>query len=513
MSSTYTVKSGDTFYDIFVEAKRQDKELRYITFEKVNKHIKDFESLKIGDTINIPTSKKPAGSTTAEPKEGKCGNEFTFKPRGRNATSMQISCSVNGKKSPPLEADKTYINEQDKLEKSQTGKLEVTINGKSFPIMEDLAELKKDISRHKDVKVDITVIDKAILTPASPKVIDNILKENIDLQVKIPETFRSPDQHATMNPEELLASMQIAQPKVRTLKGLGINLPPVKKHTIVTFEIPPSLPMDEGIKNIDTMSDEEIEKLTDAIIAGGTKAGATLLATLASLAGTESKRIFWKQQLWKGKFSITSGLNGSKLIHFYGTPNLTSMLTGVTDPKMIEKIKKAAINPGTKYKMGKGFAGIQLKASLPFFEGTKLGYLEKFLNGKTAMGGVVVASIFSGSVATYKWYHNKESQDIDLLAIWGVVIAKTLIGAGIVALAVSLVISVGFTSIIVGIGVGVAAAVVGGFIIEAGASYLGIDNKSTQAIRSARDNVKEFINDTTDSLLGRDINLNKSLLR
>ena len=42
---------------------------------------------------------------------------------------------------------------------------------------------------------------------------------------------------------------------------------------------------------------------------------------------------------------------------------------------------------------------------------------------------------------------------------------------------------------------------------------MGIDNKATQAVRSARDSAKEFINDTTDSLLGRDLNLDKSLLR
>jgi len=511
MSSTYTVKSGDTFYDIFIIAKKQDEELKYSTFKNANSKIKNYNEIKVGDIINMPSAKKQSGTTTAEPKEGKCGNEFTFKPRGKNATSMQVSCTVNGKSSPALEADQTYILEREKLEDSQSGTVEITINGDSYPFIVDLSELKEDINKHKDIKVDITIIDKDILTPASPQVIENILQANVKLEVKIPDTFRSPDQHATITPEELLRSLQVTQPKIRTLKGLGINLPPVKKHTIITFEIPPSLPMDEGIKNIDTMSDEEIEKLSDAIIAGGKAAASTLVVTLISLAGTESKRIFWKQLLWKGKFKITSGLNGSKLIHFYGTPNLTSMLKGVTDPKMIEKIKKAAINPGTKYKMGKGFSGLQLKASIPFIEGTKLGYLEKFLNGKTAMGGVVVASIFSGTVETFKWYHNKESQDVDLLAIWGVAITKAAIGAGIIAAAVTIAIGVGLTSIAAVIGVGVVFAVIGAWAIESTDSYLGLSEKSIQGVRKARDVIKENVLEITDSLLNNDVSLNRGL--
>ena len=117
------------------------------------------------DTYINPKPKINKGSITAEPKEGKCGNEFIYMAVGKEAEKMQIKCKVNGKSSPALESEQLYVLEREGIEESQQGALEVAINGENITLMKELSQYKEKISRHKDIKVNITAIDKSLLEP------------------------------------------------------------------------------------------------------------------------------------------------------------------------------------------------------------------------------------------------------------------------------------------------------------------------------------------------------------
>jgi len=117
---------------------------------------------------NIYINAKPKankGSVTAEPKEGKCGNEFIYMPLGKEAEKMQVKCKVNGKSSPALESEQLYVLERENIEESQQGSLEVNIDGENIALIKELSKYKDKINRHKDIKVNIITIDKSLLEP------------------------------------------------------------------------------------------------------------------------------------------------------------------------------------------------------------------------------------------------------------------------------------------------------------------------------------------------------------
>ena len=454
MSSTYTVKSGDTFYDIFIIAKKQDEELKYSTFKNANSKIKNYNEIKVGDIINMPSAKKQSGTTTAEPKEGKCGNEFTFKPRGKNATSMQVSCTVNGKSSPALEADQTYILEREKIEESQQGSVDVSIGGKKTTIIDDLSTLKHKIGTHKDVKVDVFLVDKEVMTPI-PHV----------------DAFRSPDQQATMTPVELAASQTIHYNNMQSLESLGINVNATEKHTMVAVELPPNIHLDTGEFNIDEMKDEAVEKFTQAMaiaMAPGTKEGISKLGAelftlgLLPLMGKE-KKAFWKQMGLKGKFVISLE-KGKRIVQFYPTTHFTASWKKYATKAEQAKMKKGLVKFNKKYTLNHTAFGKQLKQAIPFLVKSKVGYLEKFISG-LSRGGTVISIIFIGAADTGKWYMDEKSQSVDLWAIWGVAIA-TGVAAAVAynaTAALTTAIVVGLTgaaaSMVLVVGIGVIASV------------------------------------------------------
>jgi len=446
MSSTYTVKNNDSVGSMLLDAKKSDKELTYRTFAKVTKNI------KVGDTITIPKSKKHAGSTSAEPKEGKCGNEFTYHPIGRNATATSVSCAVNGKSSPSLEADKTYINEQEKLEKSQTGSLDITLAGKKTSVIPNLGEVKDKIGRHKDIKVKIIIADEEAMTPI----------------VNINNEFRSPDQQATMTAEEMYVSQTIRQSHIQTLADLGIHVNATEKHSMVVVELPPNMHLDTGIFNIDDMKDEVVEKFTQAMaiaMAPGNKEGAskfiTELFTLGLFPGQE-KRAFWKQMGLKGKFVISIE-KGVRVVQFYPTTHFTAAWKAGATKAEQKKLKKSLVQYNKKYPLGQTEFAKQLKQAIPFLVKVKVGYLEKFISG-LSRGGTLISILIIGGTDTAKWAIDEQSQNVDLWAIWGVAIASGLaataaynITAAVTALLLAPTIFAG--SVVITVGAGVLASV------------------------------------------------------
>ena len=266
--------------------------------------------------LNIPSSKKHAGSTSAEPKEGKCGNEFIYTPIGRNATTTSVSCAVNGKSSPSLEANKTYINEREKIEESQQGSVDITVDGKKVTAIDELAKYKKHITTHKDVKVAITLIDKEWLVPAR------------EAPIQIPE-FRSPDQQATMTGEELAKSEILHQEYVQSansiLQTLGIR--EEEQAFVVEAE---SLAKSKIAKNVvvdimDLSFEEQKNILHELLTTFKFDALAlpTALAFGDLLSGTEKAIIAdrirgIKDKGWNGKFSIKISKTGKILLVFKG---------------------------------------------------------------------------------------------------------------------------------------------------------------------------------------------------
>lgn len=303
MSSTYTVKGGDVLGKIFQQAHNDDKDLTWKEFLDANSALKNPNEIFIGDKIVIPNSKKNVGSTSAEPKEGKCGNEFTFHPRGKVSTAIEVNCSVNGKKSPTLEADKTYINEQENSEDSQSGKVEVTINGKTTVLVEDLEVLKKKITKHKDIKIDITMFDKEVLIPA-----------------QLPE-FRSPDNRVTMTSEELYASQSNKQ---NILESFGLTSGTTETGVIIETSVE-NVTMNT-VQNIEEVDWKIQRDVVYGILSSFQFDGVYLPAALATkdfLTGAE-KKIF-KDVIkgimsggWTGKFKVSSAKTGGQLITFMG---------------------------------------------------------------------------------------------------------------------------------------------------------------------------------------------------
>jgi len=322
MHSTYTVKSGNTLGYIFTKAKKEDSDLTWEVFIKANKQIKNLDKIKVGDTINIPASKKPAGSTSAEPKEGKCGNEFTYVPIGRNATATPVSCTVNGKSSPSLEANQTYTMEREKIEESQQGSVDITVNGKKVVAVDELAKHKKYITTHKDIKVAITLMDKELLSPALEPVI------------KLPE-FRSPDQQATMTSEEMVYTQEHGRNASSILELMGLK----EENQIVAMEMP-SLEGESIAKKqvIDiespTVTWEQKKKIVHDLLSTVRFDGLILPAALAMgdlTSGTEKAIIMdairgIKNSGWNGKFYVNINKAGRIEIVFKGWAELREHL-------------------------------------------------------------------------------------------------------------------------------------------------------------------------------------------
>ena len=304
MSSTYIVQSGDVLGKIFQQAHNDDKDLTWKEFLDANPTVKkNPDKIFIGDSINIPNVKKSSSSTSADPKEGKCGNEFTFHPRGKASSAIEVNCSVNGKKSPTLEADKTYINEQEKPEDSQSGTVEITINGKTTVLVEDLEVLKKKITKHKDIKIDITMFDNDVLIPA-----------------QLPE-FRSLDNHVTMTPTEIYTSQSNKQ---NILESFGFTSETTETGVIIEASVKNAIM--NTVQNIEEVDWKIQRDIVYGILSSFQFDGIYLPVTLATkdlLTGAERKIL---QDVitglmsgeWNGKFKVSSAKTGGQLITFMG---------------------------------------------------------------------------------------------------------------------------------------------------------------------------------------------------
>jgi len=310
----------------------------------VSARINNFNIGKIvGDIINIPSSKKPAGSTSAEPKEGKCGNEFTYTPIGRNATTTSVSCAVNGKSSPSLEANKTYINEREKIEESQQGSVDITVDGKKVTAIDELAKYKKHITTHKDVKVAITLIDKEWLVPA------------IELH-----DFRTPNQQATTTKEGLKHSRQNGRNENSLLEFMGLK----EENQIVAMEAP-SLNGEKIAKKkvLDIESSEvtweQKKKIVHDLLSTVRFDGFILPSALVAgdlLTGTEKAILVdairgLKNHGWNGKFYVNINKAGRMELvfkgwaHFRKHLNFTHILT--TDTRVSALGAAAEVSKGS----------------------------------------------------------------------------------------------------------------------------------------------------------------------
>jgi hypothetical protein len=439
MSSTYTVKSGDSLGYIFLKAKKDDGELTWKRFKNANSNIKNPDKIKVGDIINIPTSKKHAGSTSAAPKEGKCGNEFTYTPIGRNATTTSVSCAVNGKSSPSLEANKTYINEREKIEESQQGSVDITVDGKKVTAVEELAKYKKHITTHKDVKVAITLIDKELLTPAINP-------------IQIPE-FRSPDHQATMTPSEMTQSHMHGQNANSVLELMGLK----EENQIVAMEAPSLQGESIAKKKILDIESNEVtweqkKKIVHDLLSTVRFDGLMLPSALVMgdlLTGTEKAIIVdairgLKNRGWNGKFYVNINKAGRMELvfkgwaHFRKYLNFTHILT--TDARVSALGAAAEVSKGSV----KSLAG----AANPF---------------KSAPFGILIV----GSMDVVEWATAEDPYNnlSDLFAMLGVDLVKfglasaggVAIGAALIFFFPEMLVGVAIISVLAG-GVGVSYA-------------------------------------------------------
>jgi hypothetical protein len=288
-----------------------------------------------------------------------------------------------------------------------------------------------------------------------------------------------------------------------------------EKHKLLMIEIPKELPLGSaGEKNINKMSNEDINKLSQAVLIGAVQGLKTLASTLLFLTYKGEYRVFWKQVLKGGKFKITKTPNGGQLVMFYNTKGFQSVVKGemlrafesktkfslkdilkwrshfdalVDAIESAEKISRAgAISPGASYASTKGFMGIQLKSSWPFFSRkvSKIGFLEKFINGKVAASGAVIGFAISATVETYTWIAEHEDwQWTDLMAIWGVVIVESAVTTGLVLAASAATIAFISTSVVIVIAVGVIAAVAAAWAISSLDSYFNYTESAIMSLR------------------------------
>lgn len=54
ITNIHIIEKNDTFYTLYLRAKKEDKSLNYENFKNANSHIEDFTRLPIGDNIYIP---------------------------------------------------------------------------------------------------------------------------------------------------------------------------------------------------------------------------------------------------------------------------------------------------------------------------------------------------------------------------------------------------------------------------------------------------------------------------
>ncbi len=456
---TYIVKSGDTFGQIVLKAMKDNKDLSSEDIERANGHIKKFSDICVDDTIYIPSPKPKATSLYAAPTEGKCGNEFTYVPVGKKATMASVSGKLNGKSTPNLEPNQTYVLEREKIEESQQGSLEITYNGKALPLVKDMSPFKEQIGQHKDVKVSILVMDKSYLTPA----------------IEVPE-FRSPDNDATMTPSELSSNTQGAP--ASTLEVMGIK----EERQIVAMDAP-SL-QEEYIphkKVLDIESDkltfEQKKKIVHDLLASLRFDGLMLPSALAMgdlLTGTEKAIVAdairgLKSHGWNGKFYVNVNKAGRTELVFKGWAglrkhlNFTHILT--TDARV------SAL--GIAAEVSKGSGKALVAASNPF---------------KGAPFGITIV----GFMDVTEWVTTENHNDnlSDLFAMLGVDAVKfglaSAAGVGVAALIIS---SIGIVSagaiIITVLGVGVAAS----YVLEMVDAKLGV----TQAAKDGLNDVEKYI--------------------
>ncbi len=449
---TYIVKTDDTFGQIVLKAMKDNKDLSSEDIERANGHIKKFSDICVDDTIYIPSPKPKATSLYAAPTEGKCGNEFTYVPVGKKATMASVSGKLNGKSTPNLEPNQTYVLEREKIEESQQGSLEITYNGKALPLVKDMSPFKEQIGQHKDVKATLIVVDKEMLTPAKemPMPVQKLKSDAASLDInqvdfsekpdfQIPEATMDNDR--TMTGAEFMRAQEYRMERAMSYKhfleffGIDVKINTSEKHSMVAVEIPPDIFLDTGVFNIDEMKDEAVEKFTQAMaiaMAPGTKEALSKLVaelfTLGMLPGlAKEKKAFWKQMGFKGKYVISIE-KGKRIVQFYPTTHFTaSWKVGATKAEQ-KKLKKGLVKYNKKYTLGHTAFDKQLKQAIPFLVKSKVGYLEKFISG-LSRGGTVISIIFIGGADTAKWYFDKKSQDVDLWAIWGVAIATGVIAA------------------------------------------------------------------------------------
>lgn len=396
--------------------------------------------------------------------EGKCGNEFTFHPRGKESSAVQVTCSVNGKKSPTLEADETYVNEQEKLEDSQSGNIEITVDGNSAIIIEDLEVLKKKITRHKDIKIDITMFDRDVLAPTQ-------LLE-----------FRSPANHVTMTPKELLTSQIVHQEYAQFANSMLETFGIKDEDQIVVMEAP-SLDGDNIVKKsvLDIESEdvswEQKKKIVHDVLSTVRLDGTILPSALATgdlLSGTEKKIILdairgLKNNGWNGKFYVNINKAGNTEIIFKGWAHFRKHLNFTHILVTNAKVSALGASAELSKLSGKGFAN----AANPF---------------KSAPFGILVV----GTLDVVEWYTSEKPwQDnySDLFVALGIdtvkfgiaTVSGIVIGAAVIAI----------FGVSATVGLVIVSILVGGVAMSYGLEWIDSEFGVTQ---SAKDRVNEVEN-------------------
>ncbi len=420
--SKHIVKEGESLWSIYADAKKSDNTLSWNRFKKANRQLLN-KTLYAGMEVTVPVSKAKTASLHAAPKEGKCGNECTFNPRGDGAKGLNVKMRIGGRLTPALEPEQTYILGKGSIDESQKGPVTITVNGKEHTVIRELAEFKKGIARHKDIKIELTVIDKDVLKPAGkvptpvqePKsgagsVDMPEFDRNAKPQFQPPENFESSDNAVTMTYREMAIYNRST---ISTAEILGFR----DHDTIYVSEVKSCSIAENTTHHIKEVDDETqievLRNLTNNFYIGSVGIPSALAAK--DLLSKPNRLILIDHFLnkgWDGKFIVTSAKTGGQLIILKGWPGARRYLDMTRIKASNKKVGTLGIAAGaaTGEKVAlaeaSGVFGAGSKMNILFilgFETTKWFLSEDHWNNKSdlfiSLGTTTVKFAVAGVVA------------------------------------------------------------------------------------------------------------------
>lgn len=341
-----------------------------------------------------------------------------------NDVFESVKMKVGNKSTPMLEPEQTHVLEKEKIEESQKGPVTITVNCKEHTVVKELSEFTDKIGQHKDVKVELTVVDKKVLKPAE-------ISHMVDIKTKDKEYYHK--QTITQDGNQTCVSETLGFREHDTVYVSQVKTCHVAQNT------------PHHIKEVDDKTQIEVLKnLTNNFYVGSVGLPSALAAR--DLLSKPNRLILIDHFLnsgWDGKFEVSPAKTGGQLLTLKGYAsarehlNMTRIKASNAKVGTLGIAVDAAAGEKAALAEASGVFGAGSKVNILFvlgFETTKWFLSEDHWNNKSdllvglgtttakfAVAGVAAATIVGGVVAA--------AASSGVLIGAGVVVGTVILGA------------------------------------------------------------------------------------